>query len=56
MASAPQIILLQDAHDHDDGAIHARLRDYYLAHGYALAFRAEAPRADAPILVLVRKG
>jgi len=54
VARAPAVILLQDAHSHADPAVHKRLASYYLAHGYALAFRAEAPRADRPILVLTR--
>ncbi len=55
VARKPEVLLLQDAHNHHDREVHGRLRDYFLAHGYERVMRAASPRADRPIDVLVRK-
>jgi len=53
VARAPRVILLQDAHNHKDEGLQARLRDYYEANGYEMAFSARAPRPDRNIDVFV---
>jgi hypothetical protein len=56
VARGPEVILLQDAHDHGDRELHGKLSTYYREHGYRIAFEVRAPRrAERPITVFVRR-